>query len=225
MKNVPTIGCLALGRPTRKSVRGRLPCETCRCAQIAVTGTASDRGDASLLAPNRRFARAWPLCLLPSAKVAVVAAAIMLAAFSSAEAEPEALKAAPSAERPSDAGPQIRFDPFQDNAFIDARKSGSPVVLYFEADWCAPCKEMHARTFRAPQVLANAAGIRFFRVDMTNPNGYLAVVQKSFQVLGEPTIIVFGTDGKERSRRFGFVAPDVFAKMLSESRTPRPSGT
>ena len=148
----------------------------------------------------------------------------MIFAFGSARAEAEAQKPAASGE-PATAASEIRFEPFQDNAFIDARKSGSPVVLYFEADWCAPCKEMHERTFKAPSVLANSDGIRFFRVDMTNPNGYLAVVQKSFQVLGEPTVIVFGPDGKERSRRFGFVPPDVFAKMLSESRTPPPSGT
>ncbi|HXC50883.1 MAG TPA: thioredoxin fold domain-containing protein [Candidatus Limnocylindrales bacterium] len=153
----------------------------------------------------------------------VLFAAIAIAASAAAGSEPQApgAKAAEAAAPASDA-PQLRFEPFQDDAFIAARKSGAPVVLYFEADWCAPCREMHARTFPAPQVLSASSGIRFFRVDMTKPNRYLALVQESFQILGEPTVVIFGPDGKERSRRFGFVPPDDFAKMLSESRTPPP---
>jgi thiol:disulfide interchange protein len=118
---------------------------------------------------------------------------------------------------------ELRFEPFHDDSFIAARKSGNPVVLYFEADWCAPCKEMHDRTFRDPVVLAAAAGMRLFRVDMTHPDPYHALLVKSFDVPGEPTIIVFGPDGAERLRRFGFVPPEVFANLLRESRTPRPA--
>src|SRR6185369_13559534 len=109
---------------------------------------------------------------------------VAFAASAAAGSEPQApgAKAAEAAAPASDA-PQLRFEPFQDDAFIAARKSGAPVVLYFEADWCAPCREMHARTFPAPQVLSASSGIRFFRVDMTKPNRYLALVQESFQIL------------------------------------------
>lgn len=119
--------------------------------------------------------------------------------------------------------PGLTFETFEDDAFIAARKSGSPVVLYFEADWCAPCREMHERTFRDPAVLAAASGLRFFRVDMTKPDPYHALLQKSFEVQGEPTVVVFGTDGAVRSRRFGFIPPPDFTKMLIESRSPRPA--
>lgn len=114
----------------------------------------------------------------------------------------------------------LEFAAFDDKGFIEARKSGSPVVLYFESDGCTPCKEMHERTFRAPEVLQAAAGIRLFRVDLTNPDRQIDLLKKSFRVIGAPTLILFGPDGKETARRFGFVTADDFAVMLGKSRTP-----
>lgn len=150
-----------------------------------------------------------------------------------ASAEPAAVPpAAPAAEPPpapaapaedAHAAPQLEFAPFNDKVFIEARKSGAPVGLYFEADWCHPCREMHARTFREPAVLEAAAGYRLFRVDMTRPGAYLEILEKSFRVVGAPTVILFGPDGKERTRRFGFIPPDEFARMLGEGRKPSPS--
>lgn len=122
----------------------------------------------------------------------------------------------------------LELAPFNDKAFLAARGKGSPVGLYFEADWCAPCKEMHAKTFRDPAVVEAAAGIRFFRVDMTASDAYVDLVKKSFRVSGAPTLILFGPDGKESGRRFGYIPPDDFAEMLGRSRGPaegsRPSG-
>ena len=122
------------------------------------------------------------------------------------------------ASAPAPAG--IEFTAFEDQSFVEARRSGAPIVLYFEADWCGPCKEMHAKTFVAPAVLEAAAGIRFFRIDLTEPDRHLDLVRKSFRVLGAPTLILFGPDGKESGRRLGFIPPDDFAKMLGNSRRP-----
>lgn len=136
---------------------------------------------------------------------------------------------APAEDGPGPAPvPSLELAPFNDKAFLAARGKGSPVGLYFEADWCAPCKEMHARTFRDPAVVEAAAGIRFFRVDMTSPDAYVDLVKKSFRVSGAPTLILFAPDGKESGRRFGFIPPDDFADMLGKSRGPlersRPGG-
>lgn len=132
-----------------------------------------------------------------------------------APATPEAAEAPPH--------PQLEFAPFNDKEFVAARKSGTPVVLYFEADWCAPCRKMHASTLTAPAVIEAAAGIRLFRVDMTKPNAYLSLVEKSFQILGAPTLILFGPDGKETGRRFGFVGAEELVRMLGRSRKPAQS--
>lgn len=130
-----------------------------------------------------------------------------------------ATSAEPVAEAAA-AASELQFTPFQDQAFLEARRSGQPVVLYFEADWCVPCKEMHAKTFRSAAVLEAAAGIRFFRVDLTNPNTHLDRVRKSFRVIGAPTVVLFGPDGKENGQRFGFIPADDFVDMLGRSRRP-----
>lgn len=121
------------------------------------------------------------------------------------------------------AGPEIPFDRFDDKAFLAARRSGAPVVLYFEADWCAPCREMHETTLRDASVVRAAAGIRFFRIDMSKPDSYVDLVQKSFHVAGAPTVISFGPGGKEATRKFGFISAKEFVKMLEASRAPAAS--
>lgn len=130
---------------------------------------------------------------------------------------------APAVPAAAESGPQLEFTPFNDKLFLEAKRSGAPVGLYFEADWCHPCREMHARTLRDPAVLQAAAGFRLFRVDMTRPGGYVELVEKSFRILGAPTVIVFGPDGKERTRRFGFIPPADFVRMLEEGRKPSPA--
>lgn len=140
----------------------------------------------------------------------------------SAETGPESA-AVPAAKAEVPAEAQLEFAPFQDQAFVEARRSGQPLVLYFEADWCVPCKEMHAKTFRSPAVVEAAAGFRLFRVDLTEPDTHRDRVRKSFRVIGAPTVVLFGPDGKERAHRFGFIPADDFVEMLGKTRGPAES--
>lgn len=140
------------------------------------------------------------------------AAAIL--APSTAVAETGAPAAATADEKPR----EVAFEPFDDKAFTAAQKSGAPFVLYFEADWCLPCEEMHARTLRDPAVLEAAGGVRFLRVDMTKPDRYVDLIRESFRVIGAPTCVFFGPDGKEKSRRFGFIPPADFVSMIAAAR-------
>lgn len=133
-----------------------------------------------------------------------------------APAAPVPESAPPAAEGGPPASGGIAFTPFDDKVFTEAERSGAPFVLFFTAEWCQPCREMHERTFRAPAVVEAAAGTRFLRVDLTKPDRYVRLVKKSFRVLGAPTVIVFGPDGKEKTRRFGFIPPEDFARMLGE---------
>ena len=133
---------------------------------------------------------------------------------------PVLVRQAVAAPGPQPPGAELRFTPFNDKLFLEARRSGAPVLLYFEADGCTPCEEMHAKTFRAPAVLEAATGIRFFRVNLSEADHEVALIKKSFRVLGAPTVILFGSDGKEAKRRIGFIPPDDFARMLGAGRKP-----
>ncbi|HEY2773051.1 MAG TPA: thioredoxin fold domain-containing protein [Candidatus Binatia bacterium] len=158
-----------------------------------------------------------------SAAAASVIGPAAAAAAPATDAAPAPAPAAPAAaddEKPQPAALELAFTPFEDKLFVEARQNGVPIVLYFEADWCAPCRKMHETTFRSPAVVEAAAGIRLFRVDMTRPNSYLDLVEKSFRITGAPTVVLFGPDGQERQRQLGFIPAATFAKMLSSTRKP-----
>lgn len=106
---------------------------------------------------------------------------------------------------------------YSDEAFREAVDSRAPVVLYFEADWCAPCKEMHDRTFRDPAVLEAAEGTRFLRIDMSGGDPVANEAQRAFRVFGAPTTIFYSAGGKERERRIGFIPPALFVRLLRAS--------
>jgi thiol:disulfide interchange protein len=110
------------------------------------------------------------------------------------------------------------FRNFDDKGFVAARNGAAPVVLYFEADWCQPCKELHATTFRDPAVIEAAAGMELFRIDMTVSDRYVDLVRESFQVSGAPTLIVFAPGGQEAARRFGFIPAGELTEMLAKGR-------
>lgn len=106
---------------------------------------------------------------------------------------------------------------FSTEAYDSARKNGAPFVIEFAAEWCAPCKEMERRTFRDPEVVEAGRGLTFLSVDMTEPDDYVERVLRSFDIISAPTTIFFGVDGKEFTRRGGFIGPEEFAALLRES--------
>lgn len=181
------------------TVPRRAPEGVCRL-ELFVTRTETHRGTgaSSLRATGRLWASA------------LAAALFVLATLPAARAAGQAVQPAPGLE----------FADFDAGQFVEARRSGSPLVLFFEADWCGPCRKMHEQTFRSPVVLEAAAGYRLFRVDMSEPDSHVERVTKSFRVIGAPTVILFSANGQESTRRFGFISPEDFATMLGEGRKP-----
>ncbi len=112
----------------------------------------------------------------------------------------------------------IEWVPFGLESYQAARGSGEPFVLEFTADWCAPCREMAARTFTDPAVLDAAGGARFLSVDLTHKNTETWSYRKGFDAPGAPTLIFFAPGGREHTRRLGFVGPEDFARLIEDSR-------
>jgi thiol:disulfide interchange protein DsbD len=115
----------------------------------------------------------------------------------------------------------LSFEPFTTDAYDRARASGEPFVVEFSAEWCKPCKEMEERTFTDPDVIREARGMTFLEVDMTDPDSYTELILQSFNVRGAPTTVFFGSDGKERTRRIGFLGPADFLRFLGDLRGKR----
>ena len=98
-----------------------------------------------------------------------------------------------------------------------ASAAGRPVMLDFYADWCVSCKEMERYTFTDPGVQAEFARALLLQADVTANDDADQALLKRFGILGPPTIVFFGADGRERSeyRIVGFKPADEFRAHLA----------
>jgi thiol-disulfide isomerase/thioredoxin len=80
--------------------------------------------------------------------------------------------------------------------FSNPVKEGDKVVMTFEADWCAACREMKLKTWVLPRVRAKISKFfkdKFFKIDVDENKDAV----KEYKVTKLPTTIMFEIkDGK-----------------------------
>lgn len=105
------------------------------------------------------------------------------------------------------------------NAALQQAK-GRRVMLDLYADWCVACKEFDKYTFSTPQVQDALANTLLLQADVTQNNPQQAALLKRLNVLGLPTILFFGPDGKElpQSRVTGFMDSAKFTAHLHNTQ-------
>ncbi|MFQ5478446.1 MAG: cytochrome c biogenesis protein CcdA [Candidatus Binatia bacterium] len=111
----------------------------------------------------------------------------------------------------------LSWTPFSAAAYDEARSVGKPFAMEFSAEWCMPCKEMAERTFTDSSVIQAAGDMEFLSVDITVIDRKTELIMEAFDVFSAPTTIFFGKDGKELTRRLGFIGPVDFAGLLRRS--------
>ncbi len=79
-----------------------------------------------------------------------------------------------------------------------ASSQGKTAFLDFYADWCVSCKEMEAYTFTDEAVQASLSNTVWLQADVTANDAADQELLERFDVFGPPTIIFFGTDGRQR---------------------------
>ncbi len=105
------------------------------------------------------------------------------------------------------AGPiTVTDDTFEDEVI----KAGTPVLVDFWADWCAPCKMI------APIVEQLATeydgSVRFAKLDVdSNPK-----TATTYGIRGIPTLLIFD-DGKPVGQIVGAVPKSVLKKRIEEA--------
>ncbi len=92
------------------------------------------------------------------------------------------------------------------------------VMLDFYADWCISCKEMEAYTFTDAKVKQALAGVVLLQADVTNNNADDQALLAKFNLIGPPTILFFGADGKEspQHRVIGFQDAETFTQTVQQ---------
>jgi len=113
-------------------------------------------------------------------------------------------------------GAELAWQPYDEAAVRQALDNGTPVVLDFYADWCAPCKELDEKTFSDPGVAAALSGFARFKVDLTRSEPATEALRERYGVAGVPTIAFF-TGGREvaGARLTGFEPPAAFLQRLA----------
>jgi len=91
-----------------------------------------------------------------------------------------------------------------DEALLIAQASGKPMLVFFTADWCPPCRQLKSGPLKDPQVksylVENYVPVK---VDLTDRSGPGAMSAAQTGVTGIPTMILYDTQGRETDRFIG----------------------
>ena len=97
-----------------------------------------------------------------------------------------------------------------DAAFEDeVLKSGVPVVVYFWAEWCPPCRAL-APTFEE-LAASYEGGVRFLKLNVDENSA----TPQRYGIKGIPTLILF-KNGKEEERVVGATSKEAIARMIDK---------
>jgi protein disulfide-isomerase len=102
-----------------------------------------------------------------------------------------------------------------DAAFASAQASNKPVLLYWGAQWCPPCKQLKSAVFNRPDFIEKSKLFVAVYLD-----GDLPDAQKwgdTFRVTGYPTVVVFKPDRTEITRIAGNMDLSLYAGVLDDA--------
>ena len=152
---------------------------------------------------------------------AVLAASFMLASCGRGDAASAPKSTAAESSQPdlarmhADAPGIAWFKGDVDAAFGAAKSSNKPVLLYWGAQWCPPCKQLKSAVFNRPDFIEKSRLFVAVYLD-----GDLPDAQKwgdVFRVTGYPTVVVLTPDRTEITRVAGNMDLSLYARVLDDA--------
>ena len=139
-----------------------------------------------------------------------ISASVLFASRASAQS------ATPDLARMHSDAPGIAwFNGDVDAAFKSAKASNKPVLMYWGAQWCPPCKQLKSAVFSRPDFIEKSKLFVAVYLD-----GDLPDAQKwgdVFRVTGYPTVVVFKPDRTEITRIAGNMDLSLYARVLDDA--------
>lgn len=80
----------------------------------------------------------------------------------------------------------------------DAAARGQPALVEFSADWCTSCRTIEREVFGDPRVGLALEGVLLLRADVTRSDAAQRDFMQLHQVMGPPTLMLYGSNGSER---------------------------
>ncbi|WP_227369385.1 protein-disulfide reductase DsbD [Halomonas sp. M20] len=101
-----------------------------------------------------------------------------------------------------------------------AGERGQWTLVDYYAEWCISCKVIEEEVFGDPRVQKELASMQLLRPDVTENDAADKAMLKAYGVLGPPTIMLIGPDGKERrgQRIVGEISAEAFLERLDQAR-------
>lgn len=115
----------------------------------------------------------------------------------------------------------LQWKGYSEGLVADARRSGSPMVIDFSADWCIPCRELEEITFRDTGVRKYEGDFVFLKVDLSRRTEQTEGLKERYNIRGVPTIVFLRPDGSEDTtlRITGFEPADEFIRRLEKAKS------
>ncbi|CAN5476090.1 protein-disulfide reductase DsbD [soil metagenome] len=135
--------------------------------------------------------------------------------------------AAPNGAVAGNAAPaaaHLAWQKYSDEALAKAIADKKPVLIDFWADWCGACHELEERTFPDARIQELSKQFVLFKIDATNDSPELAVLKKTYNVMGLPTMVFYDSNGQMRSdiTVTGFLEAPEFIERMNKAVDPVP---
>lgn len=103
----------------------------------------------------------------------------------------------------------------------EAGERGQWTLVDFYADWCISCKVIEEEVFGDPKVQKALKDMNLLRADVTKNDEVDQDLMRRLQVLGPPTVMIFGPDGQEyrAQRTVGEISAEVFLERLDTAHS------
>lgn len=124
--------------------------------------------------------------------------------------------AAAAPDRPRPAYVDVKSSDELARRLAEAGARGQWTLVDFYADWCVSCHVIERDVFGDPAVAAALSRMQVVRPDVTANDATDQALMRAWQVVGPPTLLLIGPDGRERRafRTTGEITPQRFLARL-----------
>lgn len=95
-----------------------------------------------------------------------------------------------------------------------AAKDKKVIFVDFYADWCGPCKQMLATTYKDSKVVERSKKFVPVLIDVDKQQ---SLAQK-YQVDSIPTVVFLNAKGKVLAKNVGYADTDAFLKLMDDAQ-------